>query len=105
MVPWDVGLVRLTGHHCVAWLAGEPVAEWLPYLRQWLCVDQVLGLGYCQELPGYLPTDALLSEGGYEVLQSSWYRKTGPGPLAQGLDDSLRQRFSALARQVRIGHG
>jgi hypothetical protein len=100
MVPWDVGLVRLTRQHYVAWLAGEPVAEWLPILRQCLHERSLVTLGYCQGLPGYLPTDEMLAEGGYEVLQSSWYRKTGPGPLGQGLKGSAKRRFAALARQL-----
>ena len=29
-VPWGIGLVQLTQQHRIAWLAGEPLAEWFP---------------------------------------------------------------------------
>jgi hypothetical protein len=99
-VPWQVGLLRLTDDHCIAWLAGEAVAEWQGHLRHWLQNDQLVVWGYCQSMPAYLPTDELLPQGGYEVVQSNLYGIVGPGPFASGLNDAVRQRFLALAEQV-----
>jgi hypothetical protein len=99
-VPWPIGVVQLTTEYIVAWFAGEPVAEWLGYLRQWLRTENVLAWGYCQDVCGYLPTDELLPEGGYEVVDSHRFTTSGPGPFAAGLNGSARQGFLALARQI-----
>jgi neutral ceramidase len=95
-VPWDIGLMGLDPTHRIAWLAGEPVAEWLPLLRQWLGAPELAVWGYCQDIPCYLPTDALLPEGGYEVLPSNTYGTNGPGPFALGLDQAVRDSFEDL---------
>jgi hypothetical protein len=100
-VPWQVGLVRLAGRCRIAWLAGEVVAEWQGHLRNWLQDERLLVWGYCQQMPAYLPTDELLPEGGYEVVQSNRYSIVGPGPFASGLNEAVRQRFLALAKQVQ----
>jgi hypothetical protein len=99
-VPWPVGLLRLTQDRTVAWLAGEAVAEWQGTLRRWLGDEQLIVWGYCQEMATYLPTDELLPEGGYEVVQAARYGTTGPGPFAQGLNEAVRERFLALRRQI-----
>ncbi len=99
-VPWGIGLVRLTREHRVAWLAGEVLAEWLGHLREWLEDEQLIAWGYCQDGRGYMPTDALIPEGGYEVDRSNNYNKTGPGPFAVGINEAARQGFLALVKQV-----
>ena len=99
-VPWQVGLIRLSAERTIAWFAGEAVAEWQAHVREWLQDERLVVWGYCQDLPGYLPTDELIPEGGYEVRQSSTYRKTGPGPLAVGVNAHARARFLALQRQL-----
>jgi hypothetical protein len=100
-VPWPIGLLRLTQDRAVAWLAGEAVAEWQGYLRRWLGNEQLIVWGYCQEMATYLPTDELLPEGGYEVVQAARYGTTGPGPFVQGLNEAVRERFLALQRQIK----
>ena len=99
-VPWEIGLIRLSERHRIAWFAGEAVAEWLGHLRHWLQDDDLTVWGYCQETPGYLPTDELIPEGGYEVVQSNLHGKEGPGPFALGLNETMRQGFEALVRRI-----
>jgi len=94
--PWPVGLMRLSPAHQVAWIAGEAVAEWQAHLRAWLHDPQLTVWGYCQEVPGYLPADELLPQGGYEVIQANTYSVTGPAPLAPGLNERVRARFLDL---------
>ncbi len=43
------------------------------------------------------PEDALLPEGGYEVINASWYHQLGPAPFAAGIDKTVREGFKALA--------
>ena len=100
-VPWPVGLIRLAEERRIAWIAGEVLAEWLGLVRAWLNDPNLIAWGYCQEGRGYLPTDELLPEGGYEVDRANTYTTTGPGPFAEGLNASARQTFLSLARQLQ----
>ncbi|MBI1296573.1 hypothetical protein GC175_16585 [bacterium] len=97
---WRIGLIQLTPDLWVPWFAGEPVAEWALHLRQWFGGRELLPLGYCQDMCGYLPTDELLPEGGYEVIDSNRYMTSGPGIFAPGLNDAAKQAFHGLERQI-----
>ncbi|MDE3259875.1 MAG: hypothetical protein OYM47_18745 [Gemmatimonadota bacterium] len=101
-VPWPVGLIRLAEGRRIAWIAGEVLAEWLGLVRAWLNDPDLIAWGYCQEGRGYLPTDELLPEGGYEVDRANTYTTTGPGPFAEGLNASARKTFLSLARQLQV---
>jgi len=100
-VPWEIGVLRLTAGTRAAWLAGEVCGEWLPLIRSWLGDDEIRGLGYCQDLPGYLPTAALIAEGGYEAIASNWYRKTGPAPFDPRIESEARDALQALHREIQ----
>lgn len=103
VVPWGIGLVRLTREHRIAWLAGEVLAEWLGCLRDWLEDERLIAWGYCQDGRGYMPTDEIIPEGGYEVIRSNTFNKTGPGPFVAGINETARQGFLGLARQLGEG--
>ena len=100
-VPWPVGLIRLAEGRRIAWIAGEVLAEWLDLVRIWLNDTDLIAWGYCQEGRGYLPTDELLPEGGYEVDRANTYTITGPGPFSDGLNAAARETFLSLAGQLR----
>jgi hypothetical protein len=100
VVLWAIGLIRLTQAHRVAWLSGEVLAEWLGHLREWFADANLIAWGYCQDGRGYMPTDELLPQGGYEVDRSNTYNKTGPGPFAKGINQEAKDGFLALARQI-----
>lgn len=102
VVPWPVGLIRLAEGRRIAWIAGEVLAEWLDLVRTWLNDPDLIAWGYCQEGRGYLPTDELLPEGGYEVDRANAYTVTGPGPFSQGLDAAARETFLSLGRQLQF---
>lgn len=94
--PMEVGVLRLDERHAIAWLSAEAVAEWMPLIRACNPTLNVTLWGYCQFVPTYLPTDALLAEGGYEVINANMYEVNGPGPFASGLDES----FSCVFRDL-----
>jgi len=99
-MPMEIGMLQLAEGHRVAWLDSETCAEWLPALREWLD-DLALGVwGYCQSVSTYLPTDALLPEGGYEVAQANRYHRLGPAPFAPGIDGIVREGFLSLAQRL-----
>ena len=99
-VPWPVGLIRLTAEHWIVHLGGEPVAEWLAHLRRWLAPRRLICWGYCQAHEGYLPTDELLPEGGYEVSRANYHFRRGPGPFAAGINESMRRKISELVERI-----
>lgn len=100
-VPWEAGVLQLAAATRTVWLAGEVCGEWLPLIRSWLEDDGIRGLGYCQDLPGYLPTAALIDEGGYEVIVSNWYRKTGPAPFDKKMEDEARRVLLELYKEIQ----
>lgn len=100
MLPMEIGLLQLSEGHRIAWFNAEACAEWLPALREWLDDPALTVLGYCQDVGTYLPTDALLPEGGYEVINASWYHQLGPAPFAAGIDDTVREGFRDLASRL-----
>jgi hypothetical protein len=95
--PLEIGLLRLSKAEHIAWISAEAVAEWLGLLRSWLDLAKLTVWGYSQEVSGYLPTDELLTEGGYEVINANWYGVHGPAPFADGVNATVRGGFEALA--------
>ena len=99
-LPWAIGLIRLTENHTIAWLGNEVVAEWLPLLRTYLNDANLIAWGYCQDGRNYMPTDALIPEGGYEVDRANHYTKAGPGPFRIGINAVAKKTFLELAQRL-----
>jgi neutral ceramidase len=94
---WPTGLIRLADNQWVCYLAGEPCVEWGPKISNWLAPRDVVMWGYCQESITYLPTEGMLPEGGYEVLECNRARASSPAPFAPGINESIHQ---SLLRQL-----
>jgi neutral ceramidase len=94
--PMKVGVIYLAKSHAIAWISAEAVAEWMPIIKA--CDPSlIIGVwGYSQFVPTYLPTDALLAQGGYEVVNANMYEVNGPGPFAPGLDGAFSKVFKKL---------
>lgn len=99
---WSAGLLRLNPEFAVVHLGSEPVTEWLEIVAQALPGLRLMPWGYTNEVAGYLPTDALLPEGGYEALDSPRNVKTGPGPFAPGLDKAVADTLQRLRQHIQI---
>jgi hypothetical protein len=94
---WSLGLVRLAGDQWIVHSGGEPVVEWRNKITQWLAPLNIVTFGYTQEAKSYLPTEALLPEGGYEVLESNIARGNTPAPFAAGIEAAVEE---SLLRQL-----
>lgn len=94
---WALGLVRLAPNLWVVLSAGEPCAEWRAKMAEWLAPLKIVTWGYSQEAKSYLPTEAMLPEGGYEVLESNRWRAATPAPFAPGIEAAVRE---SLLRQL-----
>ena len=94
---WALGLIRLAGNQWIVHSAGEPCAEWRDKITQWLAPLNLVTWGYSQEARAYLPTEAMLGEGGYEVLESNLGRESTPAPFVPGIEQAVREN---LLRQL-----
>jgi hypothetical protein len=93
---WSLGLVRLADNQWIVHSSGEPVVEWRAKISEWLAPRNLVTFGYA-EAKSYLPTEALLPEGGYEVLDSNEARAATPAPFAPGIEKAIRE---SLLRQL-----
>ncbi|MCK4451000.1 MAG: hypothetical protein KAX26_10440, partial [Anaerolineae bacterium] len=80
--------VRLIG------LEGEAVAELGLLIQNFYSEGITFPLGYTDGAQLYLPTSAMLDEGGYEV--ESYYEYGHPAPLAKGFESILTQTLHQL---------
>lgn len=101
--PWPVGLVRLADDEWICCFAGEPCVEWAPKVKQWLGLRDVFVWGYAQQALTYLPTEALLPEGGYEVDACNYARAQSPARFAPGIEEAVRR--SLLQQLAFIENG
>ena len=105
VVPWSIGLMRLAQGHRIAWMSGEPLAEWLGHLREWLGDDKLVAWGYCQDGRCYMPTDEVIPAGGYEVGPSNISNKSGPAPFAVGINAVAKRALLELASRLGSSRG
>jgi len=75
-------------------LEGEAVAELGLLIMDFYRQDITFPLGYTNGGQLYLPTEAMLDEGGYEVV--SYFEYGHPAPLAKGFEKILRQSLEQL---------
>ena len=94
---WALGLIRLADNQWIVHSSGEPVVEWRNKMAKWLAPLNIVTFGYTQEAKSYLPTEALLPEGGYEVLDSNIARANTPAPFAPGIEAAVKE---SLLRQL-----
>lgn len=97
---WSIGLIRLDEDHWIVYSGGEPCIEWRAKINQWLAPLNIVTWGYSQEAKSYLPTEALLSEGGYEVLESNQARASTPAPYAPGIEKAIRDTLQSQLRMI-----
>ncbi len=90
--PVEVGFIRLSDQIGFLTVSGEITAEaagnMIDAIRQ--TGNVIFLLGYCGYLAAYLPTDAMLPEGGYEALDSQYYYGMLL-PFAPGIDRALAE--------------
>ncbi|MCG3181328.1 MAG: hypothetical protein BIFFINMI_03708 [Phycisphaerae bacterium] len=95
--PWPIGLIRLDATHRIVWMGGEVLNEWLDLLRGWLGGGKLMAWGYSHEVAAYLPTEAVLAEGGYEIEVAPLFGRQGPGGFAPGVETAARAAVAELA--------
>jgi hypothetical protein len=75
-------------------------------MAEWLKPLDLVTFGYSQEGKSYLPTEAMLPEGGYEVLESNRTRASTPAPSALGIEEAIRKSLlwqrTAIASREKL---
>ncbi len=100
--PWPLGIVRFAPGFSLVHMGGEPLCEWSEVFAQALPGQRLVSCGYTDTAAGYLPTDAQLSEGGYEVTGAAPSSKIGPGTLQPGLDKAAIQSLRRLQAAIDV---
>ncbi len=97
----EVQFVSVGGRVSFVGVSGEPVAELARDIRE--CTpnpEATFVLGYTNGLLGYLPTDSMIREGGYEA-DSSFYYYLLPSPVGSGseaaITGAVKESVSAAA--------
>lgn len=81
----------------LAAFGGELCSPHADHIKEALSADVVYSMGYSNGGIGYLPTDAMLREGGYEAVDSVPYMTGLSAPFALGIDQRLVDAVVALA--------
>jgi len=94
-MPYPVQAVRLGDDLSLVALAGEVTVEYALRLKREFPKENLVVLGYTNEVPCYIPSLAVLKGGGYEPVDSMIYYGK-PGPFA----DSVEETVIAACRKV-----
>jgi neutral ceramidase len=78
-------------------LGGEVVVDYSLRLKQELGIDSTWVTGYANDVMGYIPSERVLFEGGYEGGGAMLYYQK-PSPWSPGLEDQIIQQVHELAQ-------
>jgi hypothetical protein len=100
--PCPVHIVRFGRQALIVAIGGEPVIDYAHLIKRELAGDASLVwvAGYCNDMFGYVPTRAVLSEGGYEGGRSVLWSAL-PMPFAADTEDRVMDAVRRLAKKVR----
>ena len=82
-------------------MSGEPVVDWSHrFKRDFAAAAPVVWVsGYCNDMPGYIPTQRIQQEGGYEGGRAnlwSWL----PGPWTSDVEDRIAEAIGRVVRSI-----
>ena len=81
-------------------LGGEVVVDYVLRLKKEIKSDTVWATAYANDVFGYVASERMRDEGGYEYDFSMIYYNQ-PGPWAQGTEEILMRRIHELVKQAR----
>jgi hypothetical protein len=95
--PCPVQVLRFGDDLLMAALAGEPCVDYALRLRRELAGRPIWIAGYCHEIFAYVPSERVLSEGGYEGGDAMPYFGLH-GPFLPGLEQQIVDAVKRLAK-------
>jgi hypothetical protein len=101
--PCPVHVVRLGAGMLIVAIGGEPVIDYAHMIKQEFssAASVVWVAGYCNDMFGYVPTRAVLSEGGYEGGRSVLWSAL-PMPFAANTEDRVMDAVRRLVKKVSL---
>jgi hypothetical protein len=99
--PAPLQVWRFEGLTLVA-IGGEVVVDYALRLAREYREGPVWAAGYSNDVFGYLPSERVLREGGYEGADAMIYYGR-PGPFAPGVEDRIFDEIARLVRQAPRG--
>jgi len=98
-LPYPVQTFSFSTNLAMVFLGGEVVVDYALRLKSELDPRRLWINAYANEVPGYIPSKRILSEGGYEAESSLWYYDR-----PQRFDPALEDRIiEAVHRQLSPG--
>lgn len=97
--PYPVEVWKL-GDQSIFILGGETVVEYAIQLKR-VFGEDIFVFGYSNDVMAYIPTAAILREGGYEGASSQMVYGL-PGTWASGIEIDILQEAKKLAEQVAV---
>ncbi len=87
-LPYAVQQWSFGSRLAMVFLAGEVVVDYARRLKQELDGERIWVTAYANDVPCYIPSRRILSEGGYEAMDSLWYYGR-PAQLAPEVEDLI----------------
>ena len=100
--PYPVQVWQLGGKQLWITLGGEVVVDYALRFKQTFG-PQTWVAGYVNDVMGYIPTERVLREGGYEGLGATRLGSLHPGPWAPGLEEQIIAKVHELERALALG--
>ena len=98
---YPIQVVRLGDELQLIALGGEVVVDYSLRLKRELAgATSIWVAGYSNDVLGYIPTERVLREGGYEGVQASRLGSLHPSPWAPGLEDQIVSKVHELSRKL-----
>lgn len=99
--PYPVQVVRLGDDLTLVALSGEVVVDYSLRLKRELGGPASVWLaGYCNDVMGYIPSERVLREGGYEGA-TAMRLGVHPGPWASGLEEQIVGKVRELVERTK----
>jgi neutral ceramidase len=100
--PYPVQVVRFGGALTLVALGGEVVVDYSLRLKRELAGPAVWVAGYCNDVMGYIASERVLKEGGYEGGGAMKHSSSHPGPWAPGLEEQIVSKVHELHRSIHV---
>jgi neutral ceramidase len=108
--PYLVQVARFGDDLTMVGLAGEVVVDYSLRLKKELAAPTSSGpspaiwvAGYCNEVFGYVPSQRVLQEGGYEARESVLYYDVTKTPFAPSIEKLIVDKVHELVRETKGG--
>jgi len=94
-IPYPVQTIRLGDGPAWVILGGEVVVDFGLRLKREYDPNRVWPVAYANDVPGYIPSERILAEGGYEGIGAMvWYGQ--PTRFAPGVEEIIHRQIHAL---------